>query len=259
MRRAGLARAGDDVHHAFGQFRFLKNLRQPHRREAGGLGGLEHDGVAARERRRDFPRGHQQRKIPRNDLPRDAERLRRFAGKRVFQLVRPARVIKEMRGHERQIHVAAFLDRLAAVHRFEHGQLARLLLDDARDAIKIFAALASRHFAPDLVVGAPRGLHRAVHVRRIRRRRSRSASASVAGLMESKYFPECRRDEFAVDEQLMPRRDDVILGILRRGRVIPFVAEIQAAILQRHDGVSRSWRRRAWRKVCGKRVSVSFS
>ena len=30
-RRAGLARAGDDVDHAFGQFRLLKNLRQPQR------------------------------------------------------------------------------------------------------------------------------------------------------------------------------------------------------------------------------------
>ena len=132
---------------------------------ARGFGGLENDGVAAGKRGRDFPRGHEQRKIPRNDLSRHAERLRRFAGKRVFQLVRPARVIKKMRGHERQIHVAAFLDGLAAVHRFEHGQFARLLLDDARDAIKIFAPLASRHLAPDLFVGAPRGLHRLVHVR----------------------------------------------------------------------------------------------
>jgi hypothetical protein len=30
-RRAGFARAGDDVHHAFRQFRFLKNLCEPQR------------------------------------------------------------------------------------------------------------------------------------------------------------------------------------------------------------------------------------
>ena len=110
-RRAGFARAGDDVHHAFRQFRFLKNLRQPHRGDAGGLRRLQHHGVPARQRRRDFPRRHQQRKIPRNDLPGDAQRLRVSAGKSVFQFVRPAGVIKKMRRHQRQIHVAAFLDR----------------------------------------------------------------------------------------------------------------------------------------------------
>ena len=69
-----------------------------------------------------------------------------------------------MRRHERQIHVAAFLDGLAAVHRFEHRQLARFLLDDARDAVQIFAALASGHPAPDFFVGAPCGIHRLVNV-----------------------------------------------------------------------------------------------
>jgi hypothetical protein len=159
-RRAGFARAGDNVHHAFGQFRLLKNLRQPHRRERSCLRRFQNHRVAARERGRDFPCGHEQRKIPRNDLPRDTERLRCFARESVFQLVRPARVIKKVRRHERQIHVAAFLDGLAAVHRFEHRKLARLFLDDARDAIKIFPALASRHFAPDFFVSAPRRFHR---------------------------------------------------------------------------------------------------
>ena len=128
--------------------------------EAGGFGRLDDDGVAAGKRRRDFPRGHQQRKIPRNNLAGDAQRPRRAARKGVFQLVGPARVIKKMRRDEGQIHVARFLDGLAAVHAFEHGQFAHLFLDDARDAVKIFAALASGHFAPDFFVSAPRGLDR---------------------------------------------------------------------------------------------------
>jgi len=46
-----------------------------------------------------------------------------------------------MRGDEREIHVAAFLDRLAAVQGFEHGEFTRLFLDDAGDAIQIPAPL----------------------------------------------------------------------------------------------------------------------
>ena len=41
------------------------------------LGRLQHDRVAARQRRRDLPRRHQQREVPRDDLAGDAERARR--------------------------------------------------------------------------------------------------------------------------------------------------------------------------------------
>ena len=70
-----------------------------------------------------------------------------------------------MRGYERHVHVARFLDGFAAIHAFEHGQFARFFLNDAGDAVNVFAALASRHFAPDLFVGAARGFDGAVHVR----------------------------------------------------------------------------------------------
>ena len=167
--------------------------------------------------------------------PDHAERTRRAAGKGVLQLVRPARVIKKVRGDDGQIHVARFLDGLAAVHGFEHGQFARLFLDDARDAIKIFAALASGHFAPDFFVSAPRGLDRDVHVLRIAERDF--GELVFGGRIDGvKMFARMRRDEFAVDEQFVSRRDDVIFGFLRRGRVIPFVAELQAAIVERNDG-----------------------
>ena len=46
------------------------------RRERRELGRLEHDGVAGRQRRRDFPRQHQQREVPRDDLPHHADRRR---------------------------------------------------------------------------------------------------------------------------------------------------------------------------------------
>src|SRR6266481_1758764 len=42
-------------------------------------------------------------------------------------------VIEEVRRSERDVDVPRLLDRLAAVHRLDHGQLAGALLDDARD------------------------------------------------------------------------------------------------------------------------------
>ena len=52
----------------------------------------------------------------------------RAVRERVLELVGPARVVEEVRGRERQVDVARLLDRLAAVQRLEHGELARALL-----------------------------------------------------------------------------------------------------------------------------------
>ena len=49
-------------------------LGQQEGRERRGLGGLQHDRVAAGERRGDLPGGHQQREVPGDDLPHHAER-----------------------------------------------------------------------------------------------------------------------------------------------------------------------------------------
>ena len=46
------------------------------------------------------------------------------------------------------------------------GQLTRFLLNEARDAIEIFTPLSARHFAPDLVVRAPRRFHGLVDINR---------------------------------------------------------------------------------------------
>jgi len=45
----------------------------------------------------------------------------------------PSRVVEEVRGGERHVHVARLLDRLAAVHRSTIAS-SRLLLDQPRDA-----------------------------------------------------------------------------------------------------------------------------
>ena len=95
----GLACAGDDVDHSRRQLGFLENSGQLQCGNAGGLGGLENDGVAASKGGSDFPRRHQQWEIPGNDLARDAERFGFAARKGIVQLVRPAGMIKEMRCH----------------------------------------------------------------------------------------------------------------------------------------------------------------
>ena len=67
---------------------------------------LEDDRVARGERRRDLPGEHQQREVPRDDLGGDAERPRDPARERVLELVRPAGVVPEVRGRERDVDVA---------------------------------------------------------------------------------------------------------------------------------------------------------
>ena len=69
QRFAGGAGAGNNINDAVGQLGCLKNFSQMHRRDAGRLGRFEHAGVARRERGRQFPRRHQERKIPGNNLP----------------------------------------------------------------------------------------------------------------------------------------------------------------------------------------------
>ncbi len=69
--------AGDHVDDAGRQLALGDDLGQRESGQRRRLGGLEHDGVARRERRRDLPGGHQQREVPGDDLRRDAERARR--------------------------------------------------------------------------------------------------------------------------------------------------------------------------------------
>ena len=147
-----------------GQVGLLADLGEQQRGERRRLGRLEHDGVAAGQRRRDLPGQHQQREVPRDDLAGNAERLGVGSEARVVELVGPARVVEEVRRHERDVDVAGLPDRLAVVQPLEHRQLAGALLQDAGDPEEVLAALARRHLRPDAVVRAARRLHRAVDV-----------------------------------------------------------------------------------------------
>jgi hypothetical protein len=142
-RRARGTRTGDDVDDAIGQLGFLDELGEQQGGERCGLGGFQHHGVAAGQRGRDLPRGHEQREVPRDDLPGDANALGVLPGEGVAELVGPTGVVEEVRGGERHVHVAAFADGLAAVHAFDHGELAGFLLQQARDAVDVLGAFAA--------------------------------------------------------------------------------------------------------------------
>ena len=149
--------AGDDVDHAGRQVGLLADLGEQQRGQRRGLGRLEHDGVAAGQRRRDLPRQHQQREVPRDDLAGDAERPRVRPEAGVLELVGPAGVVEEVRRRQRDVDVAGLLDRLAVVDRLQHGELAAALLDDPGDPEEVLAPLPARHPAPDPVVGPAGG------------------------------------------------------------------------------------------------------
>ena len=81
---------------------------------------LQHHRIAGRERRRDLPGEHQQREIPRDDLPAHADGLR--PRKLALDQRRPAGVMVEMAGDQRNVDVARLADRLAVVDRLQHRQ-----------------------------------------------------------------------------------------------------------------------------------------
>ncbi|HEX3057468.1 MAG TPA: aldehyde dehydrogenase family protein, partial [Gaiellaceae bacterium] len=93
---AGVAGAGDDVDDARREVGLAAHVGEEQRRERGGLGRLEYDRVAGRERGRDLPGQHQQREVPRDDLPGDAECGRRRPVAQVPQLVGPPGVGEEV-------------------------------------------------------------------------------------------------------------------------------------------------------------------
>jgi hypothetical protein len=99
---------------------------------------FQNDCVAHRQGGRDFPGEHQQREIPRDDLPAHAKRfgIWHFF---VHQLREPC-VVVEMADREGDINIAGFADRFAVVQRFYHGQKARVFLHETGDSIKDFGA-----------------------------------------------------------------------------------------------------------------------
>ena len=147
-KRARLALALHDVDHALRQARLHAQFREGDGRQRRLFRRLEDHGAAGRKRRRDLPRQHQQREVPRNDLAADAGR--RHAGKLALDQLRPAGVVVEVARDEGDVDVARLADRLAVVDGFEHRQEARMLLHLARQRVEEGRALVPGPVRPAL-------------------------------------------------------------------------------------------------------------
>ena len=209
--RPGLPRTREHVHRSWRQLRRLDHLGEEQGGERRRLRGLQHGRVPGGEGRCELPCRHQHREVPGDHLSGYTDRLGVSAWERVVELVGPPRVIEEVRRGERQVDVARLLDRLAAVHRLEDGELAGALLESAGDPVEVLRPLAARQVAP------PR-------CERVAGRGHGELNVLLAGLghLGENLFrgrvdrghvaPAPRLDELAPDEQAVPvlEPDDVL-------------------------------------------------
>ena len=136
------------------------------------LGRLQHRRAAGADRRRELPRRHQQRVVPRDDLAGDADRLAQREAHRVVghrddvavNLGGQAAVVLEAGGDVGDVELR-FDDRLAGVARLELGELVGALADDVgRSRTGPGRGPAPSRPSRPVVERRARGLHRAIDV-----------------------------------------------------------------------------------------------
>ena len=157
-----LAVAGDHVQDARRQAGRVRQLGERQGGERRELGGLQDDGAARGERRSDFPRHHQQREVPGDDLADDARGT--VAGEFRLEQLRPAGVMVEVASDERNIDVAGLADRLAVVEALEHGEQPGMFLHRARQGVEVARPGVAGEARPG-GQGGTRGGDGGVHVR----------------------------------------------------------------------------------------------
>ena len=109
--------------------------------QRGLLGRFEHHAVAGGQRRGELPGGHQDREVPRDDLPHHAQRLVEMVGRRVFVDLGAgaflgtdaAGEVAEVVGGQRDIGVERLAHRLAVVPGLGDGEHLQVLLDTVGD------------------------------------------------------------------------------------------------------------------------------
>ena len=136
--------------------RFGDELEQLDSRERRVLGGLEDAAVSRRKARREFPRGHEQRVIPRDDLPAHADRFAHHhpLDRRIADLVRlperlgdQPRVVAETPRGIRDV-ILRLAQRLAVVAGFEFREGAGIFVDEVGQLEKIRRPLLRPHLRP---------------------------------------------------------------------------------------------------------------
>ena len=130
------------------------------------LGRLDHHRIARRQRRRQLPHRHQNRKIPRNDLPHHPQRLMVVIGHRVLVEL-PERAllgadaagkIAKMIHRQRQIRQIRLANRLAVVVGLHRREKRQILLHPIGHAIQDRAPAPPPPCAPS--PAPPRAPHR---------------------------------------------------------------------------------------------------
>ena len=153
--RTGAAASGDDVDHTRRQSRFGDDFSKEQCAETSIRRRLEHNRIAHRNRRRDLPRQHQQRKVPRDDLSHHADRL--IIAQFGFHQLRPTRIIRKVTRQQWHINIAQLADGFAIVHQLQHRQQAMMFLNVARNRIHVTRADYAGSFAPRFKCSPRRG------------------------------------------------------------------------------------------------------
>ncbi len=132
---AGAPVSGHDVHHPGRETDLLAQLGKAQRRQRGEFGRLEHHGVSHGERGGNLPGQHQEREVPRDDLPDHSHRLP--VGQLLLHELGPAGMVIEVARHQRHVDVAGFPDRLAVVERLQDGKEPAVLLNLPGDGVEV--------------------------------------------------------------------------------------------------------------------------
>ena len=218
-RGAGAAVAGDDVDDAGRQLGLADDVAEEQRGQRRRLGRLQHDGVPGRERRRDLPREHQQREVPRDDLAGDAERLRAAGSGTRTRACRPSPRSRRSARPRAAGRRRATRGSACRRQRLEHRELARALLEDARDPEEVLRALGRRELRPA-----------------VRRTPSRAASTARSTSCGARL-----RD---LGERLLGRRVEIVGNALAGRGSTQLAADEEAVALLERDDVARLGRGR---------------
>ena len=133
--------------------------------------GFKHHAVPGGQRRRQLPCRHEQREVPRDDLPDHAQRLVEMIGDGVvvdfaqaaFLGAHAAGEVAKMIDRQRQIGGPGLADRLAVVDRFDRRQGFELLLHPVGDLVEHARAISRRGAAP-AILGGVGGIERELDV-----------------------------------------------------------------------------------------------
>src|ERR1017187_7422388 len=132
---AGRAIASHNVAESGRQSGLLAKFREHKCGEGSKFGGVQDYGVSRRQRRRDLPRQHQERKIPGYDLAYYTASL--VARELLLKQLCPTGMVVEVPRHERDIDVATLTNRFAIVHGFKDCEEPGVLLHQSRQSVEI--------------------------------------------------------------------------------------------------------------------------